>query len=177
VNLYDFVPAGTDLLHVADLSHIEVRAEFEEPYIARLQAGEQVTVTWDGAPGRTWHGHIDETPMAVTRTGDKRVGNCVIALDDDHGDLPLDTDVAVIVTTAQSRHVLTIPREALRTEGQEQFVYRVEDGALKKTPVTTGLANAMEIEIRSGLKPDDTIAMHATGDASLTDGLRVTTVR
>lgn len=175
VNLYDFVPAGTDLLHVADLSHIEVRADFQEPDIGMLRDGEPVAVTWEGQPGRTWHGHIVEKPMAVTRTPGKSVGTCLIALDDDHGELPLDTDVAVVATVEQHSHVLTIPREALHMDGQAQFVYRVVEGELKRTPVEVGLANAMNAEIRSGLKPDDTIALRAESNATLTDGQRVTT--
>jgi hypothetical protein len=124
VNLYDFVPAGTDLLHVADLSHIEVRADFQEPDIGMLREGEPVAVTWEGQPGRTWHGHIVEKPMAVTRTPGKSVGTCLIALDDDHGELPLDTDAAVVATVEKHSRVLTIPRETLHLDGQAQFVYR-----------------------------------------------------
>jgi HlyD family secretion protein len=173
VNLWDFVPAGTDLLHVADLSHLEVRAEFEEADIGMLHDGEPVTVTWDGEPGRVWHGHIVERPMAVTRTPDRNEGTCLIVLDDARGDLPLDSDVAVVVTVARDQHVLTLPREAVHTEGQAHFVYVVKDGELKKTPVEVGLANAMNEEIRSGVKAEDTIALRPLGDATLREGLRV----
>lgn len=176
VNQYDFVPAGTDLLHVADLSHLEVRAEFEEADIGMLHDGEPVTVTWNGKPGRVWHGHIVQRPLAVTRTPGRNEGTCLIALDDVRGDLPLDTDVAVVVTVAREQHVLTLPREAVRTEGQAHFVYLVKNGVLKKTPVETGLINAMNIEVRGGVKPGDTIALRAEGDATLRNGLRVTTV-
>lgn len=175
VNLYDFVPAGTDLLHVADLSHVEVRADFEEPDIGMLREGEPVAVTWEGKPGHTWHGHILERPMAVTRTPGRNVGACRIALDDDHGELPLDMDVAVVATVEKHSHVLTLPREAVHTDGQTTFVYRVVDGELKRTPVEEGLANAMRAEIRSGLNPGDTIALRAESDATLVDGQRVTT--
>lgn len=176
VHLWDFVPAGLDLLHVADLNHIEVRADFEEADIGLLHDGAPVTVTWDGQPGRAWHGHIVERPMAVTQTPGRSTGTCVIALDDARGDLPLDSNVAVVVTVAQGDGVQTLPREAVHTEGQANFVYRVADGELKKTPVQMGLANAMRVEIRGGVKPSDTIALRPQGDATLSNGLRVTAV-
>src|SRR6185437_4533341 len=115
-HLYDFVPAGGDMLHVADLSHLQVRASFEEPDIANLNSGEPVTITWEGAPGKVWHGHLDEKPLALTRNGSRNVGESTIALDDDRGDLPIDTNVAVVVTIKRRTHVLAIPREALRSD-------------------------------------------------------------
>src|SRR6185437_2712719 len=47
--LFDFVPAGGDMLHVADLNHLQVQASFEEPDITNLNSGEPVTITWEGA--------------------------------------------------------------------------------------------------------------------------------
>jgi HlyD family secretion protein len=173
-HLYDFVPAGTDLLHVADLSKVQVRANFEEPDMGKLHVGQAVSVTWDGAPGRTWHGHLQAKPLGVTRTGTRNVGECTITLDDDKGDLPLDTNVAVVVVADKRSHVLAIPREALHSENGAHFVYRVVDGELKRTPVDTALASAMSIEITRGLKPEDGVVLHAIDDQKLSDGLRVT---
>lgn len=171
--VYDFVPAGTDLLHVADLSKVQIRANFDEADVGQLRVGMPVNVTWDGKPGTTWHGHIAAQPLAVSRSGDRTVGQCIIALDGDHGDLPVNTNVAVIAITAKHAHVLTIPREALRTQDAAHFVYRVEDGKLKRTPVETGLFSAMRVEITKGLRPEDTIALRALNNVELADNMRV----
>jgi HlyD family secretion protein len=175
VQLWDFVPAGGDMLHVADLSKIQVRANFDEPDMGKLHVGQAVTVTWDGAPGRTWHGHLESKPLGVTHNGPRSVGECLIAIDDEHGDLPINTNVAVILTVDKRQHVLSIPREALHSENGAHYVYRVEGGELKRTPVETGLASAMSIEIKSGLSPNDAVVLHANDDQKLSDGLRVTT--
>ena len=175
-HLYDFVPAGTDMLHVADLSQLQIRASFEGTDIGKLNVGQPVTVTWDGAPGRTWHGHLDSKPLAVTHAGARDVGDCTVTLDDQHGDLPLDTKVAVLVTVDKRSHALSIPREAIHTEDGAKFVYRVVNGELKRTPVRTGLANAMTSEIKNGLRPDDVVVLHAGDDEKLSDGLHVTTI-
>jgi HlyD family secretion protein len=172
-HLYDFVPAGGDMLHVADLAHLQVRASFEEPDIARLNSGEPVTVTWEGAPGRVWHGHLNEKPLALTRIGARNVGECSIALEDDRGDLPIDTNVAVVVTIKRRDHVLAIPREALRSENGAHYVYRVLGDELRRTAVETGIANAMTVEITRGLNVDDVVVLHMDDDGTLEDGLRV----
>jgi HlyD family secretion protein len=174
-HLYDYVPAGTDLLHVADLSHIQLSANFEGLDLGKLQVGQPATITWEGAPGRVWHGQLQAKPLAVTRTGARSVGECTITLNDDHGDLPLDTNVAVIVSTERRAHVLTIPREALHSEDGAHFVYRVVDGRLKRTPVETGIFSAMSAEIAKGLRPEDVVVLHEEGDQKLSEGLHVTT--
>jgi HlyD family secretion protein len=177
VKLYDFVPAGGDLMHVADLSHIQVRADFEAADVGKLGLGQPATITWDGQPGRVWHGHVEAKPMAVTRAGDRSVGQCIIAIDDDHGSLPIDTDVTVTVAVDKRAHVLAIPREALRTDGSEHFVYRLKAGELERAPVETGLANAMDAEITRGLNPQDLVVLHSMTDEKLADKMRVTALK
>jgi HlyD family secretion protein len=177
VNPYDFVNAGTDLLHVADLSHIEVRAEFEEPDMAKISVGDPADVTWDGKPGRVWHGKLAAKPLAVVRSGERSVGKCILSLDDDHGDLPIDTNVSIAVITDEHRNVLTIPREALHSEDAAHFVFRLEGGRLVKTPVQTGLVNAMFAEIVKGLERKDVVALHSMDGEELSEGLRVAGIR
>jgi HlyD family secretion protein len=173
-HLYDYVPAGTDLLHVADLSRVQVRADFESTDIDKLNMGQAVTIAWEGAPGRVWHGHLSARPLAVTRAGERDVGQSTIALDDDREDLPLDTKVAVTVSVSKHAHVLTIPREALHMEDGAHYVFCVVDGQVKRTPVTTGISNPMVAEIAQGLKPDDIVVLRAKGGDELTQGSRVT---
>lgn len=175
--LYDFVPAGTDLLHVADLSKLHIRAEFDEADLGKLQVGQPVRITWDGAPNRSWNGRIESKPLAVTQSGARTVGQCTIQIEDDKGDLPVNTTVALTVVIEKRAHVLSIPREAMYTEGAEHYVYRVVDGKLVKTPVRPGLASAMYVEITQGLKPDDVVALHPLNDGRLAPDLRVKAIR
>ncbi len=57
VSTYDFVQAGEDLMDVADLNRIQVRAYFDEPEIGMLAVGQAVKIVWDAKPDLTWHGH------------------------------------------------------------------------------------------------------------------------
>jgi HlyD family secretion protein len=171
---YDFVPVGADLLHVANLSNLRIHADFYELDVRKLRVGEPVTITWEGNRNRSWKGHIVETPLAVTDQGLKRVGRATIELNDEKGDLPINTSVTVSVTVAQHRHVLTIPREGLRLDGSAHYVYRLVDGRLEKTAVQVGIVNSMRAEITKGLDPTDEVALHAVGDEGLADHMRIT---
>ncbi len=170
---YDFVPMGGDLLRVADLTHVQVHADFDEPDIAKLREGEPAKITWEGRPGYSWHGRVVNAPLAVTVTGPRSVGQCTIAVDDANGDLPADSHVTVVVTIGTRKHVLTIPREALRIDGQNRYVYRVVDGRIEATPVKVGLVDLFRAEITSGLKPQDVLATRAVHGEVLAKGLHV----
>jgi HlyD family secretion protein len=173
---YDFVQNGEALLNIADLNRLQIRAYFDEPEIGRLAAGQEVRIVWDAKPNQIWHGHIKQAPTTVITYGTRNVGECLITVDDAHGDLLPNTNVTVTVTTLQRFHVLSLPREALHTEGQSNFVYRIVDNRLIRTPVQVGVVNLTQVEITSGLKEGDIVALNALTEVELTDNLKVKTL-
>jgi HlyD family secretion protein len=171
---YDFVQAGETMVDLADLSKLQIRAYFDEPEIGKLKAGEPVKIVWDARPEEAWHGHIIEAPTTVIAYGTRNVGECLISVDDANGDLLPNTNVTVSVTTLYRADVLSLPREALHTEGARDFVYKVVNGRLVQTPVQVGSAvNLTRFEIAGGLKEGDVVALGATTEVDLTNGLRV----
>lgn len=174
---YDFVPVGADLVRVADLRHVEVKAYFDEPEIGKLKAGQPVVIRWDGLPGREWHGHIRQAPMAATALGPRSVGECIIAVDDSREDLLPNTNVAITATIEQHDHVLTVPRVALHMDGAASYVFRVADGHLQRTLVQTGLINLDRAEIRSGVAQNDQVALNAVDNREMRNGMRVRSAR
>jgi HlyD family secretion protein len=174
VSEYDYVPAGEDLLDVADLSHVQVRAYFDEPEIGKLAPGQPVKIVWDAKPGTVWHGRIVTAPTTVITYGTRNVGECLIAVDNASG-LPPNSNVTVTVTVSQHLHVLSLPREALHTDGVKNFVFRVVDRKLVRTPVQVPAANLTRFEV-GGISASDTIATAATTNRDLADGLEVTPV-
>lgn len=176
VSEYDFVTAGEDLLDIADLNRIQIRAYFDEPEIGRLQPNQSVEIRWEAKPGQVWHGHIERAPTTVITYGTRNVGECIITVDDAHGDLLPNTNVTVKVTTARRMKALSIPREALHTEGGNH-VFRVINGRLSRTNIDVGPAtNLTRVEVVSGLSDKDVVVLNATTNRDLTDGLEVKTV-
>jgi HlyD family secretion protein len=169
------VPGGDALLDLADLTRMHVRAYFDEPDIGKLAAGQPVTIVWDAKPHLTWHGHIEMAPTTIETSGTRHVGECLITIDDAKGDLLPNTNVTIKVIVSQLVNVLSIPREALHTQGLNDFVYRVVDGHLKQTPIQVG-ANGVtvtRVQIASGLNDGDVVAISAPSNVELKDGLEV----
>jgi len=173
VTAYDFVSVGQSLMDIADLNRIQVRAYFDEPEIGKLAVGQAVKITWDAKPNETWHGHISRAPSTVIVYGTRNVGECIITVDDAQSDLLPNTNVIVTVTTSQRFNVLTVPREALHTEGSSDYVYRIVQDKLVRTPVQVGVLNLTRVEILSGLTEKDTVALNATSNRDLSNGLAV----
>jgi len=135
VSEFDFVPAGDDLVYVADLNRLLIRAYFDEPEIGKLADGQPVQIVWEAKPGHIWHGHILHIPNTIINYNTRNVGEAILSVDDAHGDLPPNSNVTVTVIEAEKPNVLSIPREALHTDGGRNFVYRIVGGKLVQTQV------------------------------------------
>jgi HlyD family secretion protein len=176
VSRYDFVQPGQALINVADLTKLQIRAYFDEPEIGRLADGQPVRIEWAAHPNQVWHGHVEQAPTTVITYGTRNVGECLITVDDAEGDLLPNTNVTVTVTTAQHNNVLSVPREALHTQGAVNFVYRVINNRLVRTPVEiapNAVINLTRAEISGGLKDGDTVALGATTEVDLSNGMKV----
>jgi HlyD family secretion protein len=173
----DFVEEGKLLLKIADLRNVRVRAYFDEPDIGRLAIGQKIRIVGDAYPGREWHGHITLMPSTIITYGTRNVGEVLVAIDDADNGLFPDTHVIVTVTTSSRPNTLTVPREAMRSEGGKPYVFRVVNGSLVRTPVTTGIANLTQVPITSGLNDGDIVATVSTNSMALEEGMPVKVVR
>ncbi len=171
---YQFVQAGETLVQVANLKKLQIRAYFDEPEIGQLKVGQPVTIAWQAKPTEFWHGHIVEVPTTIiTYGGTRNVGEALISVDDPDGVLLPNTNVTVTVTEARHENVLSLPREALRTMGMRNYVFRIVGDRLVRTPVMVGLSNNERFEITGGLNPGDLVALGSVTEEELSDGLRV----
>jgi HlyD family secretion protein len=173
-----FVEAGKLMMQIADLKKMRVRAFFDEPDLGHLAEGQRVVVTWDARQGQTWNGHIARVPSTVTTFGTSRnVGEVLVAFDGSSGALLPDTTVTVRVTTSSQPNTLSIPREALRKEQGQEFVYRVVNDELKRTPVVTGTSTQTLMAVLSGLNVGDTVATGTISGQPLQEGIPIKEVR
>ena len=178
VSQYDFVPFGDDILDVADLKRIQVRAYFDEPEIGKLAVGQPVKIVWDAKRDSVWHGRIALAPSTIYAYNTRSVGIAIITIDDPTPDLIPNTNVTVTVTEMQKPHVLSIPREALHTDGAQNFVYRIVNGKLAQITIVTGVVNLTNVEIISGLAENDVVVLSAKSSVTeLTSGLEVKQVQ
>ena len=177
VSQSEYVQQGQQLLEVADLTRLRIKAYFDEPDIGNLQTGQLATVIWDAKHGRTWSGRVDRLPSTIINYGTRNVGETLISLDNPDGDLLPNVNVTVTVTTQHLDNVLTIPREALHTEAGADYVYLVIGDAVRRQPVTIGSINLTQVQVLTGLRDGDTVALSTTSGESITEGVPVRVVQ
>jgi HlyD family secretion protein len=168
-----FVSQGELLLQVADLDPVLVRAFVDEPDIGRLRGGQQVLVTWDALPERTWEGQITQLPTTVNTRGTRTVGEVTSMVNnDDHKLLP-NVNVSVSILTTRAPDAVTVPREAVRQEDGRNYVYRIEGDILQRQYVETGISNLTDVQITNGLSEGMRVATRALSGVQLKEGMAV----
>jgi hypothetical protein len=88
--------------------------------------------------------------------------------------LPANAAVDVQVVVAQKRGALTVPRSALRRDG-ERYLYAVVNRRAHRREVTVGLIGLSEAEVLTGLREGERVV--AEGPPALADDTRVVEVK
>jgi HlyD family secretion protein len=177
VSQTEFVQQGQDLLQMADLTKLQVRAYFDEPDIGELQIGQVAKIVWDAKHGESWTGHVARLPSTIITYGTRNVGETLISIDSPDATLLPNVNVTVTVTTQHLDNVLTIPREALHTEAGSDYVYIVSGDALHRKKLTIGSITLTQVQVLSGLAEGDTVALGTTNGDPIAEGVPIRIVQ
>jgi HlyD family secretion protein len=165
----NYVNPGDLLLQEADLSKVRVRAFVDEPDVGRLQANQRIEVTWDAIPGRTWQGLLTAVPATVKLFGARNVGEILTVVENADYKLLPNVNVSVQIITAEHKDALVAPREAVRIDDSQPYVYQVAEGELRRQPVQTAIANLTQVEITSGASEKELVALNSINNKPLRD--------
>ncbi len=158
------VGGGTELMTLADLSRMIVKAKINEVNIGRVEIGQPVEVRLDALPSRVFRA----TVKAISPQGEK-VDNIVtyqVTIEIENKDRtlrPLMTANVDILTNVLE-NVIAIPLEALRTEKGDDIVYVMANGGRLLRKVRVGLRTASQAVIVHGLQEGETVIIPSLSD-------------
>lgn len=176
------VQSGAKLFTIVNGDALELAGQISAADAAAVRVGQPVHLTLEAYPGRTFVGRVarldavaDQATRQVTvfirytNTGASRIVAGLFA----SGRIQLGSQGAARDTAA----LVTVPGVAVRTEGNESVVYVIQDGRVRRTPVTVGArdTDADLVQIHSGLVAGTTVLV-APG-ASPRDNTPVETAR
>jgi macrolide-specific efflux system membrane fusion protein len=164
--LGDRVEAGDAPVTIYDLISMQVRCQIGEMDIARVRRGQDVLVV-SGKGGKRYRGRValveelaKEANVWEGGTPGKRVFGVLITLDEtDPARLRPGMTVDLEVVLERLPETTLAPIRAVFAESGEQVVYRADDGTFERVPVTTGLRNDLLVEVHSGLRAGDAVAL------------------
>lgn len=166
-----YVRVGDLLAEVADLSRVRLRAFVDERELGMLAEGQDVEITWDAQPGRIWNGKTEVIPKTVVPRGTRSVGEVLCSVDNAKLDLLPNTNVNVLIRVRESGNALVVPRGAVRSDGNDRFVFVIDGSTIHRRIVRVGIASATKYEILDGLKEGEVVAL--LSEAELRDGMKV----
>lgn len=161
VSYVDGVTPGTEvnpyriLVKIVDPDDLYVLATVTES--KAYSVGDKVTVT---VGEDTYDAEITRTPKEEKADGDE-VTDTIHA--EFTGTSPtfafLGSLSDVVKVNSVSENAITIPKHLVQSDGERQFVQILVDGEKQEVDVTTGISNATEIEITSGLNEGDQVVV------------------
>jgi len=179
--------AGTVLFSVADVSRMIVKAGVNEVDIGKIKTGMPVKVTLDAYPKVSFQGKIDRIAPAVRINEKVRVFDVEVRLDAQGRELRSGMTANIEVVGERKQKVLTVPVESVFKRDDQEIVYvkkvidpkatekkeekklegeaarQAEKDAWKKffdkRVITTGLADNAKVEVLSGLKAGELVAL------------------
>ncbi len=158
---------GTTIASVADMSDLIFRGNIDETDVGRLTPGMSMQITIGAMQDVRFAAALEYiSPKAAATTGGANQFEIKAAVR-----LPEEVSTEAIrsgysataqIVLAEASKVLTIPEAAIEFSGDSTFVYVVNhpdasSPIYERRAVTTGLSDGINIEIRSGLKPDENV--------------------
>ena len=154
-----YVNPGDVVAGIGRLDKVKVIVYVDEPELGRVARAMPVSITWDALPGRKWPGAVEKTPTEITELNTRHVGEVVCVIDNPGLELLPGTNINAEIRSRVAENALTIPKEALRREGAEVGVLRLEGSRVKWRKISLGISSVTRIEVLEGLGDGDALAL------------------
>jgi RND family efflux transporter MFP subunit len=148
----------TDLFHIAQPQKLRVYVNVPEQYSQGVKIGMTADLSLAEFPGRTFQGKLVRTADAITVT--TRTLLIEIDVDNPTGTLLTGSYAEVHLAVPSQSSTLLLPVNTLLFRSEGLRVGVVKDGKVVLTAVTPGHDFGNQIEIVSGLKPDDQVIVN-----------------
>lgn len=162
------VSAGTPIATVSDISRIKLDFTVPETRLSMIRQGQPIRAVSSAYPDRPFTGTIATIdPVIDPATRAVRVRAIL-----PNPDRALKPGMLLTVRVmSRQRQSLAVPELALVGDGEERFLFLVEDGKAKRIKVETGIRQNGLVEILNGVRPGANVVTE--GVVKLTDGVPV----
>ncbi|MDE3067467.1 MAG: efflux RND transporter periplasmic adaptor subunit [Verrucomicrobiota bacterium] len=174
-----FIPAATSgsaanpaaVVTVMDFSRVRVDVAVPENEVPFVTTATPATITVEELPGREFTGNVTRSEYALDQVTKTMIAEIEIT----NPDRALRPGMYVTVKLGVERKTdaLLAPVGAVLVEKIGSSVFTVADGEAKKVPVQTGFSDGTNVEIISGVKPEEAVVL--LGNQTLNNGQPVTT--
>lgn len=165
-----YIKPGDDLATLVDLSSVKLDFRISEAYLPQVKIGQVVNIHVDSYPKESFSGKVYALEPSIDE--DTRTVLLRARIPNPKGDLFAGMFARVALILEQHKNALVIPEQAIVPMGSNSTVYKVVDGKAVQTKVQLGVRRTGDVEVLSGLNPEDKII--TTGQMKLRPNADVT---
>jgi membrane fusion protein (multidrug efflux system) len=169
VSLGDYVKEGQDIVNLESVDPLKADFRVPEVYLKQVQVGQAMELGLDALPGRAYEGRVYAINPLVDAAGRSIVIRAQVR--NPEGALRPGMFARVRLITSESQEALVVPEQAIVPQGEDQYVFRIQDGKAFRVKVSVGQRREGMVEITSGLAAGELIV--TAGHLKLRDGVPV----
>ncbi len=166
------------IIQLGSLAGMQVTGVLSEYDTLKIKEGQKVTLSSDAVPDQEWQGEVaaigtlPQESESMTQTGAQAVQYPV------HIKFTGETNILkpgfqlIMEIETEKKKALVLPMDALVEDGDESFVYVVENNKAKKREVELGITSGQQLEIVKGLTKKDKVILQPSDE--LENGAEVT---
>ncbi|MEM7584621.1 MAG: efflux RND transporter periplasmic adaptor subunit [Acidobacteriota bacterium] len=166
----------TGVCTLVDMGSLEIEVDVNEAYINRVKPGQRVVATLDAYPD--WQ--VPAAVITTVPTADRQKATVRVRIAFDALDPRILPDMGVKVAflsedepqqAETSKPRLTVPRSAIRSDGDQDIVWVLQGEIIERRAVQVGSRQGDPADIEAGLSAGERVV--TTGPDTLADGQRV----
>lgn len=165
-----YLAVGTGITEVASIGMVKVGFSAPERYLSQLRRRAAVTIVTSAYPGEVFTGDISVVDPILDATS--HTVQMVARIRNRGGKLRPGMSADVTASLGERPRALTVPDEAVFSEGDQSFVYVLKpDSTVARRAVVLGSRDSTRAEVSQGLKAGDRVVR--AGYQKLFEGAKV----
>lgn len=172
--------AGIACAQIADLTRLQVRAQVPELYADQVESGQRANVTAAAVGDRIYAAKVESIAPAAVRAASLIGGSSaatvetVLPLRGSGQGLRPGYTASVKIFTDFRPNAVVVPQQAICQRGEQEYVFRIEQGIARQCAVTSGYMLESVTEVTTGLSGGEQLVL--SPPETLQDGMRVEVV-
>jgi RND family efflux transporter MFP subunit len=165
----EYVSPQQKVASIVSVNPLRVRIDIPEQAITQIHVGESVSVSVAAYADRNFAGRIARVSPSVTASS--RTLTVEAEVQNPSGELKPGQFATIRILLPQSEPAILVPQRALRTISGSTYVFVIKNGFAEQRLVQPGQAEGDLVELKTGIKADETVA--TSNVDQLSDGAAV----
>jgi multidrug efflux pump subunit AcrA (membrane-fusion protein) len=152
----EYVSPQQKVATIVSVNPLRVRIDIPEQAINQIHVGESVSVSVAAFADRNFAGRIARVSPSVTASS--RTLTVEAEVQNPNAELKPGQFATIRILLPQSEPAILVPQRALRTISGSTYVFVIKNGFAEQRLVQPGQTEGDLVELKTGIKPDETVA-------------------